>query len=529
MLDCLLLVPPFWDPVCVPLGVSSLNAYLKTNGLASDVYDYNVDPQLFGIQKRYFDAIKSIFPFWNDWNIERNGTEMFALHQLAHLRARTGEVRVDLIRQILDVTGDGVCRVKCSAFEPLLDEIFERVRATTLRLLHHHKPRVVGLSLYNSNWASVALVCEIAKRFDPSITTVVGGPGPVMGIASSADQIAGFLETNPAIDHYVIGEGERALLDLVTSQSPSPRILGGIRATLRLPSSKDRGLSLHSLPDPDYGSLDPLSYLNLSIATSRGCPYECSFCAETIFWQGFRSSRHSDVLQRFDNLAVRYGKTQFYICDSLSNHVIAALTEATLGLSRPYTYDCYLRADASCGDDAAAKLWHKGGLRRARLGMESASQRILDDMVKKTDVGKMSRSLDALAGASIATSTLWIIGYPGETEVEFEDTLRFIADHRLLIYQADAWLFQFSPFGLSGSARFSDSGLRQRFSDEMEDISGFQFHLPRDSISTKERFNRLRRFVHHIRRLDVPNPYSLAGLRVANLRWKLLHSKSGGG
>jgi len=89
---------------------------------------------------------------------------------------------------------------------------------------------------------------------------------------------------------------------------------------------------------------------------------------------------------------------------------------------------------------------------RSRLGLESASQRILDAMVKKTTPEQMERSLEVLAAAGVITSTLWIVCYPGESEAEFAETLRFIRANRDRIYQADAWLFQYHPEGLAHSS-----------------------------------------------------------------------------
>src|SRR5271167_793269 len=110
-----------------------------------------------------------------------------------------------------------------------------------------------------------------------------------------------------------------------------------------------------------------------------------------------------------DALAQKYKRASFYICDSLSNTTIDGLTADIRRDQRPYTLDCYLRADKTVSDAEKVKSWREGGLVRSRLGMESASQRILDEMVKKTTPEQMERSLEVLAGAGVITSTLWIV------------------------------------------------------------------------------------------------------------------------
>ena len=88
MAKVLLMVPHFWDPVCVPLGISSLKAFADFRGHEVDLFDFNTVPEVFAVQWAYFNECKSQFPYFSDWNIERNGTEMLAIHQILYLFAR---------------------------------------------------------------------------------------------------------------------------------------------------------------------------------------------------------------------------------------------------------------------------------------------------------------------------------------------------------------------------------------------------------------------------------------------------------
>ena len=62
MAKVLLMVPHFWDPVCVPLGISSLKAYAETQGHSVDLFDFNTVPEVFGVQRAYFAECKTQFP-----------------------------------------------------------------------------------------------------------------------------------------------------------------------------------------------------------------------------------------------------------------------------------------------------------------------------------------------------------------------------------------------------------------------------------------------------------------------------------
>ncbi len=169
--------------------------------------------------------------------------------------------------------------------------------------------------------------------------------------------------------------------------------------------------------------------------------------------------------------------------------------------------------------------WRVGGLHRARLGMESASQRILDDMVKKTDVATMEKSLAALSKADIVTSTLWIVGYPGETEAEFGETIDFIRRNKNHIHQADAWLFQFHPAGLAGSDHLAESGVKTRFSQQLNELFAITPYVIGAGLSLEERFERLERFEREREAMGVANPYSFTEWNRADRRWQDLGHK----
>jgi radical SAM superfamily enzyme YgiQ (UPF0313 family) len=183
-----------------------------------------------------------------------------------------------------------------------------------------------------------------------------------------------------------------------------------------------------------------------------------------------------------------------------------------------------LRADRSvAGHQDQVRKWREGGLVRARLGMESASQRILDAMVKKTTPETMAQSLDALAAENVITSTLWIVCYPGETQQEFNDTLSFIRENRDRIYQADAWLFQYHPAGLAHSGDIeNERGSRARYSDEINQILAVAPYVVDRDMTQRERFERLEQFVRTMRELKIPNPYSVYEWVSAEGRWNSL-------
>ncbi|MBV9480933.1 MAG: B12-binding domain-containing radical SAM protein [Acidobacteria bacterium] len=526
MARLLLIVPHFWDPVCVPLGISSLKAFADAQGHEVELLDFNTIPEIFGVQRAYFSECKAQFPYFKDWNIERNGTEMLAIHQMLYLFARNRSNYPEMVGQVLNLNGrnmgEFMAELKVSRFDALFASLYSKVSSILARVLNGGQFDVVGCSLFNSTWPATLFLLKRVKSHVKGVRTVVGGPGPLMGITSRAEEVIRFIERNDFIDYFVVGEGEYSLLRILEDPMLPPGVIDPGH-NLTIVESRKNFVKPEELPAPDYGQLDISRYLQLSVASSRGCPFDCSFCAETVFWKGYRAFK-GRTFDQMEILAQRYNRASFYLCDSLSNTTIGPIASEITKNSRPYTLDCYLRADKTVAERPHdVRAWRQGGLVRARLGMESASQRILDAMVKKTTPELMERSLDVLSAEGIITSTLWIVAYPGETEGEFNDTLNFIRANRARIYQADAWLFQYHPAGLAHSGEIEiERGSHRRYSDDINQILAVSPYVVDRDISMGARFERLERFVRTMRELEIPNPYSVYEWMAAEGRWTSL-------
>jgi len=528
MQKVLLIQPPFWDPVCVPLGISSLKAYAEQFNHHVELIDLNTNPKIFGIQKEYFDEGKRQFPYWKKWNIERNGTEMLAFHQIIYQYAKQKHNYKELVSEILNMNArpnnEFISELNIKSFDDILFKLYNEINNAIEGLLNNYKPDVVGCHLNNSTWAATLFILRSVKELMTDVRTVVGGPGPLMGIASSESEVRTFYDSHEFIDYYVVGEGEKSFTSILNNLELEPGIIDSNK-DLSLEEIKKDAININEFPLPTYGNLDVDKYLQLSIASSRGCPFECSFCAETVFWKGFRLDKN--IYNKINELAEKYNRSSFYICDSLSNSIMTPLSSEISSNGKSYTLDAYLRADPICTDVKKTSKWYEGGLIRARLGMESASQRILDEMVKMTNPENMEKSLYSLATQGILTSTLWITCYPGETESEFRETLKFIKMNHQYIYQADAWLFQYHPEGMAHTSEIDiEKGTKYRFSSELNSILGVTPYLVKNDMSPEERFWRCEYFNSEMKELSIPNPYTIFEMISAIKRWNNLGHKT---
>ena len=219
MEKALLFQPPFWDPVCVPLGISSLKSYAEQFNHHVELFDYNTNPKIFGIQKKYFEEGKRQFPYWKNWNIERNGTEMLAFHQIVYQYAREKSNYKELVSEILNMNNrsnsEFIDELDVKPFDEIFYKLYDEIYNILNKLLYEYNPSVVGCHLNNSTWPTTLFILRNVKHLMPDIRTIVGGPGPLIGISSSEKEVRNFFNSHEYIDYYVLGEGEESFLNIL--------------------------------------------------------------------------------------------------------------------------------------------------------------------------------------------------------------------------------------------------------------------------------------------------------------------------
>ena len=528
----LLIMPPFWDPICPPQGIVCLKSFLQNQGHDVHIADFNTDARLFGLQKKYLELGTAYFPHWKYLNICRNGPRYFARHRLAFFMAdqRRPAAYKELVRLILNFDGRSICTdAAVEAFDAVIEESFHMVASKTEKLVRQLEPDVVGCTMLESTFPSALAILKKAKKTKPGIKTVLGGPGAAVGNMADDGSLQAIANKCAWIDAIIYGEGEKTLEKYMEGVLDDKKII--TVHDLTPPSTQnasDALLDLEDIPMPEYDGLPLRRYLWLSIFTSRGCPYKCAFCFENCYWMRFRKKSVARITSEMDALSARHGKNKFYLCDSLTNPIASPLAEALISKGRNYRWDCYMRATADCLDARKVQLWAKGGLDRVRIGVESASAHVLKRMNKNISPAETRNSLTNFARAGIRTTTLWIAGFPGEREEDFQKSLSFLAENRASIYQADIWEYICPPRQISSSAGVeSDFSTKPIYPDEFDDFFIFKYYDSKNGPPAQERFERISRFEKTRLELKVPNPYTITELWEADERWGTLGHQKG--
>ncbi|MCL2642921.1 MAG: B12-binding domain-containing radical SAM protein [Candidatus Bathyarchaeota archaeon] len=311
--------------------------------------------------------------------------------------------------------------------------------------IRHRSPDIVGISgPFTSQINNTLKVSEIAKKVNPHILTVVGGPH-VSTIPKE------FLEEAKTVDIAVIGEGEYTLLEIVEHLEGKKLLKDILGIAYRHQNNNDIIINdkrpflenLDELPYPAYHLVNMDHYLNnkkigyrsfqnhaISMITSRGCPFNCCFCAVHLHMgKKFRAHSAQYVLNHIQHVVDKYPvKNIFFeddnltfdlkrfeaICDGIIEHKIKIGWETPNGV----------RADR-LNINLLKKMKHSGVI-SIFVGVESGDQKILNNVIcKSLDLDQVVEFAKNAKQLELKTGAFYIIGFPGEKKENMQHTIDF--------------------------------------------------------------------------------------------------------
>ncbi len=518
----LLTLLPFWSPLIPPGGISCLKSFLKKNGYNVKTADANVDETLRDAYYKYFDVLKKCVPENKQGNFYNIGNDVLQNHMLAFLNQKDEKVFFELIKTIVFNT------FFCTASDHnvmelnnLVKLIFQRLEVFFFELLDRERPTILGLSVFSGCLPASLFAFKLTKEKYPDIVTVMGGGVFSNQLDVRSPNFETFLQNTPYIDKILIGEGENLFLKLLKGE------LDNSKRVYTLNDINNETIDLSSVDIPDFSDLEVEFYPYLTAYTSRSCPFQCSFCSETLQWGKYRKKDAKQIVKELKKLYKQFSRQLFLMGDSLLNPIATPLAKQLIESDVTIYWDGYLRADKPVCNKDNTFLWRRGGLYRARLGVESGSQHILDLMDKKITPERIKEAISSLAEAGIKTTTYWVIGHPDETEEDFQETLNLIEEVKDDIYEADCNPFNFYFTGQVGSDQWlKENKCSSLFPETADDMLMLKTWILNKEPSREIIYQRLNRFVAACRKMGVPNPYSMYEIQKADERWKKLHKNS---
>ena len=308
------------------------------------------------------------------------------------------------------------------------DQIVERIPKQT---------DYIGITVPFTSYALILkeLARNIRKRY-PEITIIAGGVFPST-LPEKAMACAD-------IDYAVCGEGEETLLKIVSGMKPE-KIKGVafrengkpiIHGTSELIGNLDEipFPARNLLPMDEYLYFTPRDKTHkrtVSLITSRGCPYDCNFCSvHCIYGYKWRARSPENVLAEIRQLIKEYDIEHIQFEDdnlTLNKERAEKIFEGMLSLSKKVTWSSPNGIRVDTLDYLLLKKMKKSGCNSLCIGVESGHPEILKAMNKNIDLNKVMDIAKVCRELKIYLSVFFIIGYLGETEKHFKETLRYAA------------------------------------------------------------------------------------------------------
>jgi anaerobic magnesium-protoporphyrin IX monomethyl ester cyclase len=292
------------------------------------------------------------------------------------------------------------------------------------RKLKHFQPDLVGMGMITRDYRGFYSILEEIKKQHSSIKIVAGGPH----VTIFKEQV---LQECGAVDYGVAREGETALVELCQDEVPEGEIKGLLyRNNGDIIYTGDREFigDLDQVPWPRYEKFELGKYFHeISIITSRGCPFHCIFCARHILTPKYKARSAENV---GDELEYWYGKgyRNFNIEDDnfnlIQERVYAICDEIERRRLQGLTLRCSngIRADR-VDRDMLARM-HEVGFQYLAFGVDAGNNRMLKVVKKGETMEDIEGAIQNACELGYSIKLFFVIGNPTETPEDVEDMVR---------------------------------------------------------------------------------------------------------
>ncbi len=246
------------------------------------------------------------------------------------------------------------------------------------------------------------------------------------------------------VDYVIRGEGEEALKELLVAldQKNDPAEISGIayhkNGKPTVNSTRPVLRDLDSLPLPAWDLIDMESYrkiwkkhhgyFSLNIATTRGCPYKCNWCAKPIYGNRYNSRSPENVIKEIKYLLDKFQPDHFWMSDDifgLKPNWINRFSQLVREGNLKFKYKIQSRVDLLLEENTVDAL-AESGAETVWVGAESGSQKILDAMDKGTTIEQIQTATHRLRSKGIKVGYFLQFGYLNETKTDIESTVKMV-------------------------------------------------------------------------------------------------------
>ena len=322
--------------------------------------------------------------------------------------------------------------------------------------------------------------------------------------SDATDHYSNYL--NNGADFIIQGEGEITLLELVKAieNKSDLEVISGIvyRNNTQTIINKKRNVlqNLDELPLPAWDLVDMKSYkdiwkksgkeFTLNIATTRGCPYKCNWCAKPIYGNRYNAHSPEYTVNEIAFLKEKYDVSRFWMCDDIFGIKPNWVQEFNFQLHKKkleIKYFIQSRVDLLLKENTIDALANSG-LEEVWVGAESASQKILDAMDKGTKVEEIYEATRLLKEKKIKVAFFLQFGYLTENKADIQKTIAMVKE------------LQPDNIGISVSYPLPGTSFYEKVKDDLKLKANWtdsdDFEMLFNGTYSSDFYRKLQRYVH---------------------------------
>ena len=322
--------------------------------------------------------------------------------------------------------------------------------------------------------------------------------------SDATDHYSNYL--NNGADFIIQGEGEITLLELVKAieNKSDLEVISGIvyRNNTQTIINKKRNVlqNLDELPLPAWDLVDMKSYkdiwkksgkeFTLNIATTRGCPYKCNWCAKPIYGNRYNAHSPEYTVNEIAFLKEKYDVSRLWMCHDIFGLKPNWVQEFNFQLHKKkleIKYFIQSRVDLLLKENTIDALANSG-LEEVWVGAESASQKILDAMDKGTKVEEIYEATRLLKEKKIKVAFFLQFGYLTENKADIQKTIAMVKE------------LQPDNIGISVSYPLPGTSFYEKVKDDLKLKANWtdsdDFEMLFNGTYSSDFYRKLQRYVH---------------------------------
>jgi len=310
------------------------------------------------------------------------------------------------------------------------------------------KPDIIGIYVNLMTKLNVLEMIRLIRDKLPKTAIILGGPE----VTYSAENFLRY-----GANFIVIGEGEETMSELLQGLTPAYRpgrlnpspqerdfahiegiafLRGGIFIQT---APREKIKDLDELPIPNRNKINLHLYLDswkkyhgknaVSVSTMRGCPYTCKWCSRAVYGLSYRRRSAEKVVEELAMIKRDYNPDSLWFVDdvfTISHKWLTAFRDALKKQNVSIAYECITRADRM--NEEVIRMLKETGCFRVWIGAESGSQKVIDLMDRRVDIHQVRAMIQLTQQYNIEAGTFIMLGYPGETEEDIEETIQHLKE-----------------------------------------------------------------------------------------------------